>query len=441
MISSFRAETALLLSAGAPRAAACCALARHGLAFLLLLLVATVPGGCAPDRQNATSSRAATAPPRTHEALDAYVEQAMRDWSVPGLAIAIVARDSIVLARGYGVRRAGEAEPVNAQTLFGLLSPTKAFTTTALAMLVEEGRISWDDPVVQHLPDFRLSDTTTTRELRVRDLVSHRSGYPDAPRLWYGTGHGGDELVRRLADVEPLAPPGAEFHYNNLLYVVAGEMIETVAGMSWHDFVRERIFLPLGMERSATSVAGLAGRDNVASPHARRVFNRVGAPRPIAYFDADNIAPAGMIHTNALEMTAWLRLHLNEGEYRGRRLLEPASLHHLWQPQIHIPDPAAPRLGGDRAFAPLRGFVDSMSYGLGWFLLDYRGQRALIPGGGLNGQRSAVGLLPDVGAGVVILSNMQDTEIALALLYQVFDLFLDVEPRDWSRAFLDARRK
>jgi CubicO group peptidase (beta-lactamase class C family) len=416
-----------------------CALTQRGLAFLLLLVMAAALGGCAPDRQNATSTRVPTAPPRTHEALHAYVEQAMRDWSVPGLAIAIVAHDSFVLARGYGVRRAGEAEQVNAQTLFGLLSPTKAFTTTALAMLVEEGRISWDDPVVQHLPAFRLSDTTTTRELRIRDLVSHRSGYPDAPRLWYGTGHGGDELVRRLADIEPLAPLRAEFHYNNLLYVVAGELIETVAGMSWHDFVRERIFLPLGMERSTTSVAGLAERDNVASPHARRVFNRVGAPRPIAYFDADNIAPAGMIHTNALEMTAWLQLHLNDGEYRGRRLLEPPALHQLWQPQIHITDLADPRLGGERAFAPVRGFVNSMSYALGWFILDYRGQRALIHGGGINGQRSAVGLLPDIGAGVVILSNMQDTEIALALLYQAFDLFLDVEPRDWSRAFLDAR--
>lgn len=372
-------------------------------------------------------------------ALDAYVEQAMRDWSVPGLALAIVVGDSVWHARGYGVRRAGDPERVDEHTLFGLLSPTKTFTTTALAILVEEGRLSWDDHVVRHLPDFRLSDPATTRALRIRDLVSHRSGYPDAPRLWYGTGHDSKELVRRLDTVEPLAPLHAEFHYNNLLYVVAGEVIEAVTDMSWGDFVRDRILQPLGMERSTTSVAALEGRDNVASPHARRVFNRVGAPRAIPYFDADNIGPAGMIHTSVHEITAWLRLQLNDGGYRGLRLLAPASLHALREPHIDMADLADERIGGERAFAPVRGYVNSMSYGLGWFVVDYRGRRVLSHGGGINGQRSAVGLLPDESVGVVILSNMQDTEIALALMYQVFDLFIDVEPRDWSRAFLDAQ--
>jgi CubicO group peptidase (beta-lactamase class C family) len=392
------------------------------------------PGGCTTERGAGGQAPAVAVPAEPDRAaLDAYIEQAMHDWSVPGLALAVVAGDSVWHARGYGVRRAGDPEPVDAHT------PTKTFTTTALAMLVEEGRLSWDDRVVQHLPDFRLSDSMTTRELRVRDLVSHRSGYPDEHRLWYGTQRDAKELVRQLPTVQPLAPLHAEFNYNNLLYVVAGEVIEAVSGESWSDVVTTRILEPLGMLRSTTSVAGLAGRDNVASPHARRVFNRVGAPRAIPYFDADNIAPAGMIHTSVHEMTAWLRLQLNDGEYGGLRLIDAPALHELRRPHIDITNLADERLGGERAFAPVRGYVNAMSYGLGWFVLDYRGVRALTHGGGINGQRSAVGLLPDHGVGVVILSNMQDTEIALALMYLVFDLFLDVAPRDWSRAFLDAQ--
>jgi CubicO group peptidase (beta-lactamase class C family) len=403
-----------------------------------ILIVANAVA-CAPDRHASAQAVTAVVPASPDRAaLDAYVEQAMRDWSVPGLALAIVVGDSVWHARGYGVRRAGDTDAVDEHTLFGLLSPTKTFTTTAITMLVEDGRLSWDDRVVEHLPAFRLSDPATTRELRIRDLVSHRSGYPDAPRLWYGTSRGSKELVRLLETIEPLAPLHAEFHYNNLLYVVAGEVIEAVSGEEWGEFVRNRILQPLGMERSTTSVAALTGRDNVASPHARRVLNRVGAPRAIPYFDADNIAPAGMIHTSVHEMTAWLRLQLNGGEFEGLRLTATESLHALRQPHIDIADLADERIGGERAYAPVRGFVNSMSYGLGWFVTDYRGRGVFSHGGGINGQRSAVGMMPDKGVGVVILSNMQDTEIALALMYQVFDLFMDVPPRDWSRAFLDA---
>jgi CubicO group peptidase (beta-lactamase class C family) len=373
------------------------------------------------------------------DALDVHVRKAMQEWSVPGLAIAVVHGDSVWAARGYGVRRLGRPEPVDTRTLFGLLSPTKTFTATALALLVEEGRLSWDDPVVAHLPHFRVSDAEVSRELRIRDLVSNRSGYPDSPWMWYFRKHDRQELVRRLPRVDPVASPGSEFHYNNLMFVVAGEVIEAVSGLSWDEFVQQRLFEPLGMAESTTSVRALDARSNVASPHARRVFNRIGPPRGIRYFNADNIGPAGMIHTNVDEMTAWLRFHLNDGTHGTQRLLSPASVRELQQPHIHIADLEDERLGGDRALTPVRGFVGSIAYGLGWFVTEYRDRPAVFHGGGINGQRSAVGLLPEEGVGVVILSNMQDTEIALALMYQVFDLFLDAEPRDWSAAYRAVR--
>lgn len=373
--------------------------------------------------------------------LDHYIRGAMADWDVPGLAIAVVSADSVLFARGYGLREAGRTDPVDTRTLFGLMSPTKTFTAAALAMLVEDGALRLDDRLVDHLPAFRVADPALTRELTIRDLLSHRTGYEENHRLWYGRGGTASEVAARAHELERIAPPGTEFHYNNVMYVVAGEVIEAVSGLSWDEFVRQRIFGPLDMTESTTSHRPLAQRANVAAPHARRLFNGVGSPRPIPYFDTENVGPAGSIHTNVAEAASWLQLHLNVGTHAGARLLSAASIRELQQPHVRLPRAADPRIGGDRAWGPLCGVadLDSLGYGLGWFTMQYRGRRALMHGGGINGQRSAVGQLPDQRAGVVILSNMQDTEIALALTYRVFDMLLAVEPRDWNAAYLSAR--
>jgi CubicO group peptidase (beta-lactamase class C family) len=406
----------------------------------LLCLVLSSLASCAPERRVEAAIRHPAEGLTGAEALDAHVRQAMEDWEVPGLAITVVRGDSVWFSRGYGVRRVGAPEPVDTRTLFGLLSPTKTFTTMALALLVEEGRLSWDDPVVDHLPHFRVSDPEVTRELRIRDLVSNRSGYPDSPWMWYIRKHDREELVRRLPKLKPAAPPGTEFHYNNLMFVVAGEVIEAVSGLSWDAFVQQRIFAPLGMAESTTSVRALDGRTNVASPHARRFFRRFGPPSPIRYFQADNIGPAGMIHTNVEEMAVWLRLHLGEGSHEGARLLSAASVRELQRPHVRVAELEDEHLGGDRAFEPTRGYLGSIDYGLGWFVTEFRGRPVVFHGGGLNGQRSAVGLLPEEGIGVVILSNMQDTEIALALMFQALDAAIGAESRDWSAAYLQAAR-
>jgi CubicO group peptidase (beta-lactamase class C family) len=370
-------------------------------------------------------------------ALDACIREAMHDWHVPGLAITIVKDDSVWFSRGYGVRRVGSPEPVDTHTNFGLLSPTKTFTTTALAMLVDDGQLSWDDRVVEHLPEFRLSDLEVTGQVTVRDLVSHRTGYPDSPWLWYVRKLDRDQLVARLPGINPVAPYGTEFHYNNLLYVVAADVMEAVSGKTWEEFVRQRIFEPLGMNESTTSVHAVRTRANVASPHARRILKRWGPVRPISYLNLDNVGPGGAIHTNVAEMAGWLTFQLSDGEHDGLPLLSPDRVRELRQPQISLGDLSDEQLGGDRAFAPLRGYLGPIGYGLGWFVTEFRGRPAVFHGGGITGQRSAVGLLPEEGVGVVILSNMHHTEIALALMFQVFDLFLETEPRDWSGEYLE----
>lgn len=370
--------------------------------------------------------------------LDAYVRKAMEDWKVPGLAMAVVKDDSVVFARGFGVREVGQPEPVDTRTLFGLLSPTKTFTSAALTMLAEEGRLSLDDRVVDHLPSFRLADAGLTADLRIRDLLSHRTGYEENHRLWYGRGGTPGEVAARTPELNAVAPPRAEFHYNNVMYVVAGEVVEAVSGLSWGEFVRQRLLLPLGMRESTISHRPLGARENVSSPHARRFLGRVGAIGPIPYFDTYNIGPAGSMHTNVQEMTAWLRLNLNGGAYEGRRLLTPEAVREMQTTHVRLPTIADPCIGGAGAWAPLCGVADleSLGYGLGWFTMSFRGQPAVMHGGGINGQRSAVGLLPEQNVGVVVLSNLQDTEISLALMYHVFDLFLEAEPRDWSAEYL-----
>lgn len=413
--------------------------------FRILAVLAAGLAACAPGRPCSETVGGPAGPAAAPDiaGFDEQVRRALADWGVPGLAIAVVKDDEMVFARGYGVRRLGDPEPVDPETLFGFLSPTKGLGAAAVGVLVDEGRLGWDDPVVDHLPWFSVSDPAATARIRVRDLLSHGTGYQDDHRLWHGRGGTTSDVARKTDQLRPVAAPGTEFHYNNVMYAVAGEVIESASGESWDAFVRDRLFTPLRMRRSTTSVAELASRTNVASPHARRVLGRIGPVRPIEYLDIDNIGLAGSVHTTAIEAAQWLRMLLNDGAYEGRRILDPETVRELATPRVPFPPGLVDRLGDDPAFGPLCGYVDfgSLSYGLGWFVMRYRGRDALMHGGGINGQRSAVALLPAEGVGVVVLSNLQDTEIALALAWQALDLFLDVARRDWSAAYLGAREQ
>jgi CubicO group peptidase (beta-lactamase class C family) len=418
LVSSFSRKTATRIKG------------RFAVAAFLFVFLAIVGCHDASRQKNGESSRPGTSSD-TFSRLDSYVRGAMEQWSVPGLAIAVVRNDSTLFARGYGVREIGTRDSVNTSTVFGLLSPTKTFTTTALAMLAEEDKLSWNDPVLRHLPDFRLSDSARTERLTIRDLVSHRSGYADPVQLWYESDLSREEIVDRLATIEPDAPLRSKFLYDNVMYVVAGEVIEAVSGRSWEDYMRKRILGPLDMDRSAATPSTLAERSNAASPHARRFFGTFGPIQPSGTIRFENIAPAGAIQTTARDMTTWLKVHLNEGEYNGGRLLEEASVRDLRKPRIAVP---AEQLG------PLSRAADSMAYGSGWFLLDYRGRNVAMHGGGAPGLRSYVGIMPSKNLGVVVLSNMDGTEVSQALTYYVFDLFTEAKPMDWSKRFYEVSR-
>lgn len=360
--------------------------------------------------------------PRDWRAFDRYVAEAVRDWNAPGLAIAVVAGDSVVFAHGYGVRALGTHDSVDTHTLFANASTTKAFTSMVLAMLVDDGRMSFDDPVIRWLPGYRLADPWVTRELRVRDLVTHRVGFGDPLFLWYGRDAGWDTIAHRLAFVEPETSFRSHFAYNNVSYATAGVIAGVVAGEPWDALVHTRILAPLGMNETVTRGSDLPMNGNVAEPHdiINDTLQRIEPPQLV-----DPIPSAGAMYSSVSDMAKWLRFLLDSAQVGPRRLVSAASFTELFRPQMII---------GEDEFYPtaLRTHPHVTAYGMGWFLQDYRGQWVVFHTGSIDGYVAIVGMMPDLGVGVVAFANRDHVEVRHALMLRVFDMFLDGPPHDWS---------
>jgi len=381
------------------------------------------------------------APPRN---FDARVEAVMKISEVPGAWVAIVENGQVTHARGYGIRALGGAERVDADTLFQIGSTTKAFTAAALAILVEEGKLGWDDPVIDHLPGFRMYDPWVTREITVRDLLVHRSGL--------GLGQGDlmfvpstdisrADLVRRIQFLKPKTSFRSGFAYDNVLYAVAGQVIEAVTGETWEDFVEARIFAPLGMKTAVTNDVDRLVAPNRAFPHGR-----VGELRGVGQqqvFDEKkvalgaNVGPAGAIATGANDISRWLQVQLAAGQLPGseERLFTADSAREMWQPVVPVPVTPLP--------PPLEDVVPQFSgYALGWSVEDYRGHKTIQHGGGTLGFLTAVVVIPEKNVAFAIGNNSEAPEFAVGLQYELLDHYLGLPKRDWPRAFkdfLDAR--
>ena len=353
-----------------------------------------------------------------------YVRKAMKEWEVPGVAVAIVKGDQIVLAKGYGVRKVGEAAVVDERTLFAIGSSSKAFTAAAIAILVDQGKVKWDDPVTKYLPGFEMYDPYVTRELTVRDLLTHRSGLQRGDFLWYGSEIDRDEILRRARFLKPSWSLRSTFGYQNIMYLAAGQLIAKVSGKTWDEFIQQRIFAPLSMSASSTSISAFKTADNVSSPHAK-VDEKV---QVISWRNIDNIAPAGSINSNVLDMAQWVRLQLDQGSIQNNRVFSAAAAKemHASQTIIRFEPPYA-------MYYPEAHFLN---YGMGWFLSDYRGRKVVEHGGAIDGMRAQVALIPEEKLGLVILSNLNGSALPVALMYRIFDSFLGAPPRDWSADLL-----
>lgn len=372
----------------------------------------------------AASSLPAQAPQNLPADFDAEVATAMHQFEVPGLALAVVKDRRVVFAKGYGVRRLGDSTPVDALTLFQIASNTKAFTTAALSILVDEGKLRWDDPVVQHLPWFQLSDPYVTRELTVRDLLTHRSGLGlgAGDLLWYHSDYSRDEILRRIRYAKMASSFRSAYAYDNVLYVAAGELIPAITGQPWDRFVRDRILTPLGMTGVATSVAAFAPGANYASPHARINGRLQVVPRDTA----DVTAAAGGLVANVTDLSKWMIAQLDSGRVGGgaTRLYSARRTRDMWTGVTILPIGDAPA-----ALAALQ--PNFSEYGLGWFIRDYRGHKVLTHTGGLAGMVSRTLLVPDERLGIVILTNAE-TSINTALVWRALDIMLGAPRTDWA---------
>lgn len=356
--------------------------------------------------------------------IDEYAAKAGREWKVPGFAVAIVKDDRVVFIKGYGVRELGKPEPVDKDTLFAVASNTKAFTSAALATLVDEGKLKWDDRVTKYLPWFQLYDPYVTREMTVRDLLSHRSGLATfgGDLLWYETTYSREEIIRRVRFLKPLHSFRGRYGYQNIMFLAAGEIVPAVTGKSWDDYVREKFFAPLGMTRTVTTYKQLTAAQNVATPHNE--FE--GRVRVVHYANVDSAGGAAAINSTAAEMAEWVRLQLGRGTYGGKRIFSAAASREMWSPHMIVPitEPA-------ERFNPAVHFT---LYGLGWGLSDYRGRKVVTHSGGLDGMTSRVALMPEENLGVVILTN-SETPLQAFFHYKVFDVFTGAPARDWSADF------
>lgn len=355
---------------------------------------------------------------------DNYIQQAVKDWEAPGLAIVVVKDHQVIFKKGYGVTQLGTDHPVNAQTLFNCASTTKAMTAVCMGILVDQGKLNWDDPVIKYLPEFQLYDPWVTRELRVRDLFLHNSGVGNADFLWGDNHLNADEILEKMRLVKPSYSMRSSFIYQNIFYLAAGKVIEKVSGIPWADFVRQQIFQPLGMNNTYSQIAQVTSK-NLAEPHFRIDQKIQVITRDIA----DVVGPAGSVLSCIDDMGIWIKTMLDSSKYAGGRLLKTVTWKEMFRPQTLVTP---------EQFYPTKELTkpNFMTYALGWFQQDYRGKKLNFHTGSLAGAVAINAQMPEENIAVYIFGNLDHVELRHALMFKTIDYFALGGNRDWSKDLL-----
>lgn len=370
-------------------------------------------------------------------AFDARVEAVRKQFDVPGIAVAIVKDGRIVLERGYGLREAGKPAKVDAHTLFAIASNTKAFTATALQMLAEDGKLDMNDRVIDHLPWFRMSDPYVTHDMRIRDLLAHRSGLSlGAGDLlyWPTTDYTTRQVAERLKDVPLTGQFRGQYAYDNILFGVAQLVVEEASGMGFKQFLQARVFTPLGMDETRYNADDLKPGDNAATGHAKLDFKDL---RPVGTLTWRNVSGAGGLYSSVHDMAKWMNVQLAHGAIPGsdRVLFPEKRQREMWTVLTPMPvsRPAVPELA--------RAVPNFLGYGQGWMLSDYQGNRLVWHTGGWPGMVSRLTLVPDKGIGVVVLTNQEVGAAFNAVTYSALDMMLGQAGHDWVDAYAKAVAK
>ena len=347
-----------------------------------------------------------------------YIEDARQSFGVPGIAVGIIKDGKIIMSQGFGYRNADTKEKTDDHTIFGIASCSKAFTAACIGILVDEGKLAWDDKVIDYLPEFRMYDPCVTAEFQVQDLLCHRSGLQtfDGDLLWYGTNYSRQEIIRRIRFRKPSYSFRSQFGYQNVMFIVAGQLIESVSGQSWDDFLKEHFFDALDMTASNTSNSGLTKEMDIAYPHIDG--------KPLDFINYDNAGPAASINTSVSDLLKWVDLWLNKGKHGEKQIFSEKSYYDLTAPHTLLPAGKAETVGGTHFSA----------YGMGWFLNDLNGHKIIQHGGGLPGFHSKVVLVPEENLGFVIVAN-QLSGLVESVYKKILDDFVTHEGKDWASIY------
>jgi CubicO group peptidase (beta-lactamase class C family) len=364
-------------------------------------------------------------------AIDAIMRDALKAWQVPGAALAIVKNDSVIYLKGFGLAEVGERTAVTPDTVFPIGSCTKSFTSCVLGMLVDEGKIDWDEPVRRHVPFFRLADPLADANVTLRDLLCHRTGVGSHDLLWYRAPWKLEDMIRKVGRLPLEHSFRSAFEYQTVLYATAGYAAGAAAKTTWDDLVQRRLFEPLEMTNTTvtTTAAGIRQGSRVATPHRRRQSGKIEA---MPWYMITEPNPAGSINSSARDLARWIQFQLADGTHKGKRLISTASL-----AETHTPQFALRLDGGARAMHP---DTLQLSYAMGWVVLDHRGHLLYMHGGAIDGFGAQFTLVPQARLGFVLLNNLEGSMMNLAVSNSLIDHFLGHAPRDWNAYYGDLSR-
>jgi len=352
---------------------------------------------------------------------DKYIQDAMPIWKVPGLSVAIVKDGKVIFKRGYGVTELGKPAVFDTSTISICASTTKAMTAVCVAMLVDAGKLKWSDKVADIIPGFKINDAYSTSQITVKDLLTHNAGLGNADWLWI-VKNDDDDILRSMQYLTPSYSLRSSFIYQNLMYGVAGRIIEKVSGKKWQDFITENLFHVLGMTRTYATYVYSSKETNRISPH----FMINDTVNVISYIDYPGVSAAGAVWSCANDISKWMMFMLDSTKWNGKRLLKPETFVELMKPQVIVPP---------NEFYPTMQITKPhwTTYGLGWFQQDYRGKMVEFHTGSLDGAVAIIGLIPDEHFGIYIFENLDHAELRHALMFKAFDLWLfNDNSKDWS---------
>jgi CubicO group peptidase (beta-lactamase class C family) len=347
--------------------------------------------------------------------LPKFAEKVLADWVVPGMAVGVVKDGKVIYMDSFGYGNVKKQLPVTTNTLFAIGSSTKAFTSTAIGMLVDDGKLDLDTPLIEYLPDFRLYDDYATLHTTTRDLLCHRTGLPGYDVLWILSNGSRDEYYHRLRFLKPTSGFREKFQYSNFMYMVAGILVGRLSGGSWEEFIADRIFKPLDMKNSNFSVTASQRVNDFSQPY----MSFTGEAIQVPFRNMDALGPAGSIYSNIEDMVQWLLLHLNSGKVDNKQIISEASLEQTHLPNIAIRNPLYEKMG------------QFSIYGQGWGISNYHGHSLIEHGGNIDGFSALVSLLPEENIGVVVLSNSLNI-MGYVFVRDIYDRLLDLEEHDWN---------